>query len=491
MTNIAFSAPPTGAAFMRSNGFFRLIAGPVGSGKTTCCLFELMRRSTMQRPAPDGVRYTRWAIVRQTLEQLRSTVLKDIQQWLGAVANYKVSEKTVFFDFQLNDGTWVKSEWILIPMDDPQDQRRLLSSQLTGAWMSEAIEMSVELVVAIQGRCGRYPSAMQGGASWFGVIADTNMPSVGTEWHRKMALEKPDNWEIFIQPGGFDPDAENLDWLLQTPESLRLPLGHPDRRARGLQYYHNLLANGNDDWVDRYVNAKYGADPSGQTVFKGSFKKHHLVRGLEPVRNRNLIICQDFGRNPCALLIQLDEHERLLVLEEVVSTNMSLSTHMTTHLRPVLMDERYFGLPMYFIGDPSGRAQDSVYDIDPFTYLRSQSFMAYPAPSNDLDRRIGAVEQWLMKMYADGPGMQIDEDRCPKLTEALSSRYRYAKRKNDQLTPKPEKLNPWSDLADCLQYGALVCGTGMHFYVAQHMHRHRGNMQSAPIRRRPSAGGWT
>jgi hypothetical protein len=45
---------------------------------------------------------------------------------------------------------------------DLWSQRRLLSMQLTGAWMSEAIEMDVGLVDALAGRLGRYPSAQLG-----------------------------------------------------------------------------------------------------------------------------------------------------------------------------------------------------------------------------------------------------------------------------------------------------------------------------------------
>ena len=45
---IKFDAPPTVAAFMKSASFGRLIAGPVGSGKTTGCIFELFRKALEQ-----------------------------------------------------------------------------------------------------------------------------------------------------------------------------------------------------------------------------------------------------------------------------------------------------------------------------------------------------------------------------------------------------------------------------------------------------------
>ena len=53
----------------------------------------------------------------------------------------------------------VVSEWILLPLETPEDQKRILSMNLTGAFVSEAIEIDFDLMVAIAGRCGRFPLA--------------------------------------------------------------------------------------------------------------------------------------------------------------------------------------------------------------------------------------------------------------------------------------------------------------------------------------------
>src|SRR6266576_4746146 len=136
--SIIYTAPPTIATFVKSQAFGRVAAGPVGSGKTTACVMETLRRSMAQAKASDGYRYTRWAFVRQTLKQLKDTVLKDVQSWLTGLGGWKVSENTYHLEF-----ADVKSEWIFVPLEDAEDQSRLLSMQLTGAWLSEAIEMHV------------------------------------------------------------------------------------------------------------------------------------------------------------------------------------------------------------------------------------------------------------------------------------------------------------------------------------------------------------
>lgn len=477
--SINYTAPPTCARFMASESFGRLIAGPVGSGKTTACIIELFRRACEQEPAPDGLRYTRFAIVRQTLKQLKDTVLKDIMDWLKGAGTYKVSDNTVY----VNIGD-VRSEWLLIPLDDPEDQRRLLSMQLTGAWMSEAIEMDYAIVAPLAGRCGRYPKS---GATWRGIIADTNMPTEGTDWHKHMD-EPPPNWQIFIQPGGLTDEAENLAWLNQTAETLRLPEDHPARIARGREYYNRNAANPNKDWVKRYVHAQYGDDPSGSAVFRESFKSSfHVTKEddhLEPVAGYPIIVGQDFGRDPCSVLCQLDHKGRLLVLEEVLADDIGLELHINHALRPALMQERYLGKGIAIIGDPSGVSKSSIYEETTFDVLKRMGFVAIPAPTNDIDARLRAVEAFLLGQRDGGPAMLIDRNRCPKIVRALGGGYRFAKTRTGARKPLPDK-NEYSHIIDALQYACLAAHGGM----ATMIHR-----QLRPIprtRKHVSAAAWT
>lgn len=478
---IKFDAPPTVAAFMKSASFGRLIAGPVGSGKTTGCIFELFRKALEQDRAPDGYRYTRFAIVRQTLRQLVDTVLKDIMSWLGQVARYKVQDKIVIIEF-----ADVRSEWLLLPLDEPEDQRRLLSMQLTGAWMSEAIEMDVNLVAGIAGRCGRYPSGARGTPSWFGVIADTNMPTEGSDWHKFMDIEQPPDWEIYIQPGGLEEYAENLAWLTQTAETMKLDLDDPKRLAQGRLYYERLSRSNNLDWVKRYVHAQFGNDPSGTAVFRESFRStFHVGDALTPNRFAPLIIGQDFGRDPCSAITQMDARGRLLVLEEVIAEDIGLQGHLENNLRPVLLKPEYMGLPIIIIADPAGIAKSSHYEETSFDLLRRMGFKALPAPTNDLDPRLRAIEAWLLKQY-DGKGaMLIDRLKCPTIIRGLAGGYRYAKTRNGTRKPLPDK-NQYSHVIDALQYACLAAHGQMNGAIGR-------VLGSRPQSSRPrvTAAGWT
>lgn len=481
--NINFTAPPTVARFMSSEAFGRLIAGPVGSGKTTGCIYELLRRACQQEPAPDGYRYTRFAIVRQSLKQLKDTVLKDVMSALQGITQYKVSESTIHLQF--GD---VRSEWMMIPLDNMDDQRRLLSMQLTGAWLSESIEMDLSLIDPLAGRCGRFPGPKLGGCTWRGLIADTNMPEDGSDWHTFME-DPPLEWQVFIQPGGLTPQAENLQWLNQTSETLKLPEDDPVRIAEGRKYYLRLLDNAmGQNWVKRYVHAVYGDDPSGTAVFADSFNRafHVAEDGLMPVPGHPLLIGQDFGRDPWSIICQVDHMGRLLVLEEVPAENIGLDMHLRDNLKPRLITERYLGKSIAVVGDPAGKAKSSLYEETNFDLLKRHGFSAYPAPTNDIDPRLRAVESFLLQQRNGGAAFLIDAGRCPKLTRALAGGYKFEKMRDGRRKVTPKK-DEYSHPADALQYAALAALGGQWEAITRRLY----SIANAQPQRRMSAKAWT
>jgi hypothetical protein len=475
---INYHAPLTVSNFMTSTSFIRLIAGPVGSGKTTGLIFELMRRALMQGTALDGYRYTRFAILRQTLSQLKQTVLKDISYWFSGIARWKVSGATVYLHF--GD---VRSEWILLPLEEPEDQRRLLSMNLTGAMVSEAIEIDRDLIDPIAGRCGRYPPPTDGGATWNGIIMDTNMPPEGTPWHRTMT-EPPSDWDVYIQPGGLSEHAENLEWLLQTPETLKLPIDHPLRIACGREYYERLARSNNINWVKRYVHAQYGPDPSGTAVFASSFRYNfHVVQNIDPVPGIPLYVGQDFGRDPWSIICQLDFKGRLLVLEEVMAEDIGLITHIRQNLRPALSNPRYRGMPVVVVGDPSGVRKSEYDEVNAFDIFKNERISAVPAGTNDIDTRLRSVESYLLQQRDGGPAMAFDRSRCPHLIRGMNGMYRYAKTPLGVSKPLPDK-NEWSHVCDALQYASLA--------TQGHTHKHISRLLRPKLMRpRISAAGWT
>jgi hypothetical protein len=472
---------------MKSAAFGRLIAGPVGSGKTTACVIELLVKAMNQSKAPDGYRYTRFAIVRQTLKQLKDTVLKDCQNWLAGISHWKVSEGVLHVEF--GD---VKSEWVFIPLESAEDQSRLLSMQLTGAWLSECIEMDRDVLPPLSGRLGRYPSALQGVPSWHGWIADTNFPTEMSPWFDLMEdpLNSAKGIQIFKQPSGLAFDAENLDWLVQTEDSIKLPEGHPDRLKQGRRYYERFVeTHGEDsDWVRRYVKAQYGDDPSGMAVFKNTFRSDfHVVDETFLIPGYPILVGQDFGRNPWSLICQMDHMGRLIVHEEVPGTNVGIEKHVEQNLRPRLFSNKYLGYRVCCVGDPSGIAKGSIGEESCFDALSRLGLPCFPAPTNDIDPRLRAVEALLGRQVNGGPALMISRAGAPFLCRAMSGGYRFTKMKTGAMRTVPDKTDKegFSHVADDLQYVALVVHGGIVPEISRRL------QPRTRKRERVSAIGWT
>ena len=488
--SFTYNAPPVLSRFMQSDAFGRLVVGPVGSGKTTASIVDLTKRMKQQMPAfqdplhPHSPRrFTRFAIIRQTLKQLKDTVLKDVLDRFALIADWRVSESTLYF----REGD-VHSEWIFIPLDEPEDKKRLLSTNLTAAFINECIEIDIDLLSDISGRCGRYPNNEFGVPTWRGLIADTNMPVEMTDWakfiKRGLIGEVPE-WEVFRQPGGRTLEAENLNHLEQTPETILLPESDPRRFAQGRKYYERLVASAvNVDYVRRYVDAEFGKDPSGSAVYGESFDySRHVGHDIEPVDDRMLIIGQDFGRNPGCVITQLTNRGVLLVLKEIATMGMGLYQHIEENLKPVLATPRFIGRRFIIVGDPAGIARSSLFEMNEYNLLANLGLPSIPALSNDPDTRISSVEQ----KFLSAKSILIDEEECPVLVEGLNGAYRYPKNKQGVDKTYPEKDTPWSHVQDALQYATMTATNVAAYSYAYSRTKQRQRSQ----RQRFSAKAWT
>ena len=451
---IQYVPPPTLAAFMKDDAFARFVVGPLGSGKSMAMIMEGVRRMVSQAPDSNGVRPTRAVVIRNTLAQIKQTCLDDMKQYLRHIMVFRPSDNVCRFNFPLNDGTTVESEWILMPIEDAQDTRRLLSLQLTFAWVSEFREVNYDTIAALQGRIGRYPSKARVEPTWAGLFGESNPFSEGSQWYDALELHCPDEWRYFRQPGGLDPDAENRDNL---PEN----------------YYENLINDAtNQEWINVHVHGQYGEDQSGQRVYRHSFNNNvHVHRRVsergEHQRSDNLLVIPDapivigidFGRTPAAVFCQDDFYGRTRVLDECVSDDMHLEAFILEKIQPTIY-ERYRNNPIVFVGDPTGNVRSQTSDVSPFSMLKSYGFKVVPASTNDPYLRISAVEKKLLDRRASStgvtvPALVIDAERCPTVVWGFRQDYKYKKRKMDgRLEDKPDKTFS-SHVHDALQYACL------------------------------------
>lgn len=75
--NIDLRSSPVAFKFLQSNSFVTGIMGPVGSGKSYVSAARIMVKAVQQKPSPvDGIRYSRFVIVRNSYPELKTTTLK-------------------------------------------------------------------------------------------------------------------------------------------------------------------------------------------------------------------------------------------------------------------------------------------------------------------------------------------------------------------------------------------------------------------------------
>ena len=103
----------------------------------------------------------------------------------------------------------------------------------------------------------------------------------------------------------------------------------------------------------------------------------------------------------------------------------SNSTRKTTSF-PFSFNHDTRGVPVGVVGDPSGQAKDSLFEVNSFDILKQCGLAAEPAPTNDLDPRLRAVEAFFGRNIGGSPAILIDGTRCPTLVAALNGQYKFA-----------------------------------------------------------------
>lgn len=465
MTAIIYRPPGKVArAFMASNAFVRGIMGPFGSGKSTVCVVEILKRAKSQKPGPDGIRRSRWAVIRNTYPELKTTTIKTWHQWVApSIGRWTETGPPMH---QIKEGD-IDLEVIFVSLDRPEDIAKLLGMELTGAWVDECREVPKAVIDGLTGRVGRYPSAAMGGCSWAGIIASTNPPDTDHWWYELSEEVRPEGWEFFRQPGGLHEDAENLDWLNQTPESLALPEGDPVRRAQGRGYYQRQLAGKDADWCRVYIDGSYGFVRDGKPVYP-EYRDEVHCREFSVNPALPLYVGIDFGLTPAAVFGQKTAMGQWLWHSELVTEDMG-AVRFSEFLRAA-MHERYPGFTFASItGDPAGDSRAQTDEVTPFQILRAANIPAHPAPTNDFLKRRESVAVCLNRLVDGAPGL-IVHPQCRTLRKGMAGGYNYRRVQvtgAEKYKDVPDK-NQYSHVCEAGQYMMLGAGEARTLVKRKH-----------------------
>lgn len=460
---------PVGAAFLTDPAFVCGIKGPIGSGKSVTCVMKLLRIAKAQPKSPvDGRRHARFAVIRNTYPELKTTTIKTWHEWVPADIGKWRDEGPPCHHIQTDE---LDVEVLFVALDSPKDVRKLLSLELTAAWINEAREVPKAVLDGLTGRVGRFPTAKHGGCPAPQILMDTNPPDSDHWWYTLAERDDstPDRSDLLkslaeaeqqlrdagiladgqrlfsfhAQPGGLSDEAENKDGLSHT--------------AGGrLGYYARASAGKKADWTRVYVDGNYGYVQDGKPVYP-EFDDVFHVRPCEYNPRLPVSVGVDFGLTPAATLSQRDVMGRRYVFDELATGDMGAKRF--AKLLKAKLDE--YGIKAATItGDPAGDTRSQSNDEEtPFLMLRAEGLDARPAPTNDFTLRREAVVAPLERIIDGKPGLIIDP-RCKALRKGMAGAYNYKRVQvvgHEKYQDKPDK-GMYSHVCEALQYDLL--GTG-------------------------------
>lgn len=506
MRQINYIASLTAAKFHQSPKIVRGFMGPVGNGKSVCCVNELHRLAVLQEPNDHSIRKTRWIIVRNTSLELRTTTVKTFQQWIPEEVCPLVFHPMISgtMKYNLGDGTSIEAEFLFLAMDKPDDVKKVLSLEITGGFINEAREIPYAVVKAVRERIGRYPSAIDGyednpernykaprgetgdyqPCTRKCLIMDTNGMD-DMHWWYQLAEEgtlRTDRSEqakvrvavIFDFFRGVAPLIKNGNEY--EPNPLAENVSH---LPGGYDYYLDMLAGNTEDHINVMVMGNYGTIKSGKPVYPQYNDGIHCPGNIQTITNLPIGIGWDFGLTPACIFGQLTEMGQMRVIAELQAEDMNVRQFARDVVKPFIQ-RNFYGIKIAFsFGDPSGNnrgegegkssikilndddlvERDGEYTnqfgdiIEPL----KMGFTTEPAPTNEPVKRIDAVESFMIRLVGGGlPGYQLSK-RCRMLRKGKLGGYHYRQMKvsgEERYKDTPEK-NMYSHTADAEQYLAL------------------------------------
>lgn len=451
----SYADVPTLQDFSDSNAFIRAALGPFGSGKSSACVVEIVNRALAQKPGPDGIRRSRWGVVRNTFGELSQTTIKTIFQWLPPAHFGRYVQQQHTYTVKAFPGA--EFELTFLALDRPDDVKRLLSLELTGAWVNEAREVPWSVIEVLQGRVGRYPAKKDGGPSWHGVFMDSNPPDSDSKFFRffeerawlksfnesKAAGDLPadmmpdDFAVIFKQPSGRSPNAENLTNL-----------------PGGRLYYTRLATGKAPEWVKVYVDGQYGFVVEGKLVYPEYSDAIHC-RKADPVEGVTIVRAWDFGLTPACTFNQILPTGQWLLFDEMTSDNMSVDQfsdevleHCARAFKGRVTFEDY--------GDPAGQNRAETDKRSAFDILQAKGINIQPAMSQEPSFRQESVRKPL-RTLVNGEPQFILHPRCKMMRKGFMGGYHRRRMQTsgpERYSEKPEK-NEYSHVHDSAQYFAV------------------------------------
>ena len=446
---IKYVAEPTLAKFHACDSFYRGVRGNVRSGKSSAMSIEIMHRAQKQTPNQSGIRRTRWAIIRNTYRELEDTTLRTWLMWFPEHVFGTFNHRTMTHTIQFND---IYMEVMFRALDRPDDVAKLLSLELTGAWVNEAKEIPKAIVDVLGDRVSQYPPKMDEGCTWGGVFMDTNAPDED-HWWADLEAETPEGWTFFQQPGAL---IEHQGKFLPNPKAENVR-----NLNEGIDYYLKRVPGKKDSYIRVYYCNQLGYVEEGKRVHPEYVDATHCAASsLLPDPNHPVIVGLDYGLTPAAAFFSQRPNGQYWLFHEIATEDIGIRAFGEKLLLPYILKELLdFHIDIY--GDTFGNVRGQNDKKTPQQMLEGLGLsIKHPNMSGPNIRR-EALSAPMSRLIDGQPGLLIDPG-CRNIRKGLSSKYIFKRIQvvgDDRFQDEPYK-NFWSHVCEAAQHAMVGAGEG-------------------------------
>lgn len=464
---IEYTATETASLFHHDDSFVRLLFGAVGCGKSVACCLEILGRGIRQSPGSDGVRRSRWAVIRNTYPELKTTTINTWRSWYPEEQCGKIKfDSPITQHIRIGD---VDIEIIFLALDSEEDIKKLKSLELTGVYINELQYINKQIFNVCRERVNRFPSKKDGAdISWTGVIADTNPPD-NDHWIYKLFEENcPEGFKIFKYPSPLERVTEIPEGIEHATSTTGGIYINNDVDYRDVQndpnYWLKLVPGSTDEEVKVNLMGQYGVVVSGKPVHPAyNDSLHYPGKILLANENIKLGLGWDFGLTPAVAIVQLDALGQLKVIDELWSDDMNLRDFAESVVLPYLNRTYPWWHENYESRhDPAGNSGMQTDGKSCEDILRQCGIKSLAAAeSNAPTARRDGLDFFLSRMTNGIPSFQVSS-KARMIRKGLMGSYQYARMKvkgEERYHDAPLK-NMYSHICEGLEYIAMFYAQG-------------------------------
>jgi len=303
-------------------------------------------------------------------------------------------------------------------------------------------------------RHGRYPSKKEGVTpTWHGMMGECKAPDEDHWLYRLAEEEKPDDWDVFKQPGGLIKGANDKWKINVNAENIHnLPAN----------YYIRGMQGKSEDWIKVNLANEYGFVASGKPVHPKFVDSVHCIDipNFVPNDQFKIVLGFDFGRTPACAMLQETPAGGWICFDEFLAEEMSAVTFAPELAR--YLQKHYKGYTFTGWGDPSGANKGKGTDNVPIDIMVAAGVPCEGTANNNPLIRRAAAELPLSEIGMEGRQRIVILPKAKMMRKGLADGVCYRRVMvvgDERYADEPDK-NKYSHPVEALEYALQGEGEG-------------------------------